>query len=85
MKFVSRIAYEAEKAAVVKTTDPERVKAFREGARFAAEYLLTVMSVSPMEDGAGVTGFLDKLRLKDVREALSVLLKPVPEDEETAP
>lgn len=74
MNFISHLEEEARKAAVVRTHDPERNAAFIAGARFAAQYLCRVIEVSPMEDAAGVTLFLDGLRLKDVREALSVLL-----------
>lgn len=80
MRFTARIEYEAKKAAEVQTTDPERVKAFRQGAYFTACYLRDVMSVHPMEPPS-VEAYLDKLRLKDVREALSFLLQGVPDEE----
>jgi hypothetical protein len=66
---------------VMAVSPPERIKAFTKGAIFAAEYLMRVMAVSPQEDDAGVGQFLDKLRLKDVREALRYLLEHIKVEE----
>lgn len=69
---LGKAADDAAREVVVNYNEDKR-KAFLQGAEWAARYLLRVLDVHPMEDAA-TKKYLDGYRLKDIEEALHVLL-----------
>ena len=69
------IEREAEKEAeiVIREIDPIKKEYFLKGATFAAKYLLRQLEVHPMEDAA-IEKYLDKCRVKSIREAVRAML-----------
>lgn len=79
--YEPEIEYRARKYAQETVVNPEKVEAFTAGAVWAITRLCELMDVHPMEDQARMTGFLDGLRLKDVKKHISELTRYRPKEE----
>jgi hypothetical protein len=73
--YKSLIEERAIEASKVTTYDPERQKAFIEGAKFAISKLADCIRPNHYDDmmSKGSLEYVNKLRLNDVRDALDML------------
>lgn len=72
-KYVIEKEAEKEAEIIIREIDPIKKEYFLKGATFAAKYLLRQLEVHPMEDEA-IEKYLDKARIKSIREAVQAML-----------
>lgn len=83
MKFTSEIEHQAVIASKVITYDENLEKAFVKGALFTINQLARITMPDHYDDMMGKSSleYVDRLRLKDVREAIEFLLSKSKEQE----
>ena len=72
-KYVIEREAEKEAEIIIREIDPIKKEYFLKGATFAAKYLLRQLEVHPMEDEA-IQKYLEKARIKSIREAVQAML-----------